>query len=155
MNDFKNELTFKEINDKKNILEIYIEYDSNDADFIGELKTFKPEKLFNNKKLIYCLAYISCPYDFKGHSRDDCWGDTGGKFDTNIDSNYDIDGLSDFLCDNDLMLYSDWGPCHSLESLQITYYDENGTAYEITFDDIHKRWEQMSYDAICNEINNI
>ena len=35
------------------------------------------------------------------------------------------------------------------------YYDENGTPFEITFDDIHKEFEKMTYQEICDKINSI
>ena len=47
------------------------------------------------------------------------------------------------------------GYCHTCEDLKINYYDENGTPFNITFNDIHKRWKKMSYEEICKEINDI
>jgi hypothetical protein len=95
------------------------------------------------------LAYITTPYDFKGHD----WNDD--VFEHHIPDNEDIEGLEDILADNDFMVYSDWGSCHSCEGIEITYYDENETPFEITFDDIHKEFEKMTYEEICEKINSL
>ena len=151
MEDFRNLLTIKlqKPTKKKNILEIWMNWDSNDADYIERTDKMNPKVLFGNKKLIYCLAYITLPYDFKGHS----WNDA--VFEHHITDNCDIDDLRDVLAENNFMVYSDWGACHSCEDLKITYYDKDGVPFNITFDDIHKRWEKMSYEEICQEINDI
>ena len=150
MEDFRNLLTITKQHQKtnKNLLEVWMEWDSNDADYIEKTETMKPEDLFGNEKLIYCLAYITCPYNFKGHDWDDA------VFEHYIPENCDIDNLRDILADNGFLVYSDWGDCHSCEALEITYWDENGIPFNITFEDIYKRWEKMYYDEICNEINN-
>ena len=157
--DFKNLLTIKPASKPKykNKIIVWKQWDGNDMDYVEETTEpcdITPEMLFSNKKLILCLAYIMCPYNFKGHTYDDCWGEAGGKFDTNIGNNHDIDGLEDILNSNNFAVYCDWGLCHTLVDMEITYYDENGTKFDITFDDIHKRWENMTYEEICAEINN-
>ena len=151
MEDFRNLLTIKpkRPSKKKNILEVWMNWDSNDGDYIERTEEMDPEVLFDNKKLIYCLAYITLPYNFKGHD----WNDS--VFNHHITDNCDIDDLRDVLAENDFMVYSDWGDCHTCEDLEITYYDENSTPFNITFNDIHKRWKKMSYEEICQEINDI
>lgn len=151
MADFKKLLNIKpqKAGKYKNKLRVYVNWDSNDADYIGKTEVMDPKVLFNCEKLIYCLAYITLPYNFKGHD----WN--AAVFDHYIPENCDIDDLYSVICDNDFMCYSDWGPCHSLEELSITYYDKNGIPFDVNFNDIHKRWEKMSYQEICDEINNI
>lgn len=148
---YKNLVTIipKKDEDLKNVLDVWMEWDSNDGDYIEKTKYMNPELLFNNKKLIYCLAYISCDYDFKGHD----WNDAA--FNHHITENRDINGLRSILADNNFAVYCDWGMCHSSYGLGITYYDENGKPWVINFDDIIKKWENMSYEEICNEINSI
>ena len=57
--------------------------------------------------------------------------------------------------DYDFMVYSDWGECHTYEDLEITYFDENGKEFNVTFDDIHKQFEKMTHKEICDLINSI
>lgn len=151
MEDFRNLLTIKpqEPTKKKNVLEVWMNWDSNDADYIERTKEMDPKVLFGCKKLIYCLAYITLPYNFKGH------GWNAAAFKHHIIDNCDIDDLRYVLSENGFMVYSELGSCHTCEDLKITYYDENSTPFNITFDDIHKKWEKMSYIEICQEINDI
>ena len=151
MEDFRNLLTIKpqSPDKKKNVLEIWMNWDSNDADYIEKTDEMDPEVLFGCKKLIDCLAYITLPYNFKGHN----WNDN--VFQHNIPYNHDINNLIGILAENDFIVYYDWGYCHSCEGLKITYYDENATPFNITFDNIHNRWKNMSYEEICQEINDI
>ena len=142
-------ITSQKQKDIKNCLKVWMNWDSNDGDYIEKTEQMSPELLFNNKKLIYCLAYITLDYNFKGHN----WNDAA--FCHHITENCDIDGLEDILSENDFAVYSDWGMCHSCYGLEITYYDEDGKPWNINFNDIHKRWKNMSYEEICNEINNI
>lgn len=155
---YKDLLNFnKKIENKKNIIEVWVKWESNDADYIDKRMEYSPEALFNNKKLIYCLAYAVLPANFKGHDCHDY------KFCQNIPENTDIEDIADilddsgFMCysDSGPMCYSDWGPCHSLEELEMTYYNENGEAFKVNFDKIHNKWKNMTYQEICDEINNI
>ena len=150
MKDYKNLLTIKRDSYiHKNKLCIYVEWDSNDGDYIGNRLEINPNILFKNKKLIYCLAYAILPYNFKGHD----WNDH--VFQHHVSDNQDIIGLEQIISDNGFMCYSDWGPCHSLMTLIISYYDEEGIQYVVTFEDIHNHWKNMTYNEICDEINGI
>lgn len=149
--DFRELLTIKPKGSEglKDKLKVWMKWDSNDADYIERTDIMDPQELFSNKKLIYCLAYITLPYNFKGHK----WNDN--VFRHHITNNTDIEYLEDILSENDFMVYSDWGACHSCYGLEIIYYDENETPFEITFDDIHKEFEKMTYEEICNKINSL
>lgn len=114
MADFKNLLTIARASKPKckNKVIVWMKWDSGDMDYkeyTSDPGDITPRMLFGNKKLILCLAYILCPYNFKGHTKDDCWGDGGGKFDTNIENNHDIDGLEQILNDNHFAVYDNWG----------------------------------------------
>ena len=151
MKDFKDLLNIKpqKTGKYKNKIYVYANWDSNDADYIGKTEVMDPKVLFKCEKLIYCLAYITLPYDFKGHD----WNDAA--FCHHVTENHDIVNLEYIISEYDFMCYSDWGPCHSLDHLEIIYYDKDGVPFDVTFDDIHKRWKKMSYKEICDEINNI
>ena len=151
MEDYRNLLNIKPLSPTryKNILQVWVEWDSNDADYIEKSIDIEPKTLFGCKKLIYCLAYATLPHDFKGHG----WNDA--VFCHHITENKDIDNLEDIIFENDFGCSTDCGRCHTLSDLSIAYYDENGNPFNITFTDIHKRWENMSYEDICKEINEI
>ena len=147
MKDYRNllSITPQKPAEKKNILEVWMEWDS----YIEKTEEMSPSVLFGNKKLIYCLAYITLPYNFKGHD----WNDPA--FCHHVTENSDIDELDDIIEDNNFMAYTDWGACHSCYGLEITYYDENGKPFNVGFEDIHERWKGMTYEEICKEINEI
>ena len=42
-----------------------------------------------------------------------------------------------------------------LSSLKITYYDNNSHPFNITFDNIYKRWENMSDEEVWKEVNEV
>ena len=135
-----------------NKLKVWMKWDANDGDYIERTREVDPKLLFENKKLIYCLAYITCNYDFKGHDWDDA------VFNNNIPDNKDIDRLVGILGHNGFTIYDYCDSiCHSCckDGLEITYYDENGEPWDVRFDDIHKEWENMSYQEICDQINSI
>lgn len=149
MKDYKNLLNINPLspNRYKDILKVWVKWDSNDGDYIERTDEMDPKVLFGCKKLIYCLAYITLPYHFKGHG----WNDY--VFNHHICDNRDIDDLEDIIFENDFGCYSEYGPCHSLEKWSIIYYDNDGNSFNVTFKDIHKKWKNMSYEDICKEIN--
>lgn len=155
MSDFKNLLTIKpNVKKERNILNVWVKMDSNDADYIERTRTMYPFNLFDNKKLIYCLAYVTTKTcaDKSIYERSYRNKPLFGRY---VPENRDIKNLCNILSDCDFMVYSDWGECHTYEDLKITYYDENGNEFDITFDDIHKQFETMTYAEICEMINNI
>lgn len=149
MEDYKNILNLKKNETTKNIIKICTEWDCNDGDLVEKTRKMDSKLLFGDKKLIYCLAYVSLNYNFKGHN----WNDIA--FCHHIPENKDIDDLYYILDNYDLIAHTDWGPCHSLYGLEITYYDENGISYDVTFDDIISQFKKMTYEEICDFINNI
>ena len=148
--NFKSLLTImpKEKETYKEQIVVWMKWDSNDGDYIEKTELMDASILFTNKALILCLAYINCPCNFKGHG----WNDD--VFCHHVPDNTDIYGIWNILADNDFMIFCEEGYCHSLEEMTITYYDHNSKAFSITFNDIYARWKNMTYDEICNEINN-
>lgn len=153
MENFKNLLTIKPKSGEnpKNLLNVWIKMDSNDADYIEKTEQMDPDNLFSNKKLIYCLAYVTANNCFNAES----WEHDGPIFGKYVNENEDIESLYDILAEYDFMVYSEWGECHTYEDMKITYFDENGKEFNITFDDIHKQFEKMTHKEICDLINSI
>lgn len=151
MGNYKDLLTFKPVKNKnkKNVIKVWVEWDSNDGDYIENTESMDPEEFFGNKKLILCVAYAWLNPDWMGKI-----DRNGSRFCRYIPDNEDIDDLAGILSEGGFMAYTDWGYCHTLTGLKITYYDENGTPWDVDFDDIYNRWETMSYEEICDEINN-
>lgn len=155
MDDFKNLLNInpKTGENPKNLLKVWIKMDSNDADYIEKTETMDPNDLFNNKKLIYCLAYVTAESCADVKSIWGCHNDS--VFGEHVNENKDVENLYDILAEYDFMVYSEWDGCHTYEDMKITYFDENGKEFNVTFDDIHKQFEKMSHKEICDLINSI
>lgn len=156
MSDFKNLLTIKKSKEPvyKNILKVWIEMDANDGDDVEKTFTLKPEELFENEKLIYCLAYVSC--DQSSFKKEILKKDINyPAFDSHIGENKDINDLEDILYEAGFMCSFEGYPCHSFVSIGIIWYDENCQAYDITFNDIIDQFKKMTYQEICDKINRV
>ena len=139
MENFKDLLTIipKVCNDK-NVVKIDAAWDYDDADYDECHETFDADEFFKDKKLIWSLAYLDA---FGTHVKDNDY--------------IDFDTLYDVVCREGLWGFGAGVSAHSLEGLEITYYDENSNPFNVTFDNIHKRWETMSEEEICKEVNEI
>lgn len=154
MEDFKNLVTInpKTGENPKNLLKVWIKMDSNDADYIEKTESMNPSDLFCNKKLIYCLAYVTAK---RCADVESTWRSNNPIFGKYVNENRSVKKLCSILGDYDFMVYSDWGECHTYEDMEITYFDENGKEFNVTFDDIHKQFETMTHKEICDLINSI
>ena len=139
MENFKDLLNIIPRTYNKNVVKIDATWDYNDVDYNEKHKEFKADEFFKDKKLIWSLAYLDM-------------------FGTHVEKNnyINFEALYDVVCGD----YNLWGfgvndPAHSLEVLEIVYYDENSNPFYITFDNIHKRWENMSEEEICEEVNDV
>ena len=139
MENFKDLLviTPKVCNDK-NVVKIDATWDYGDRNYDECHETFDADEFFKDKKLIWSLAYLDV-------------------FGTYVEGNdyIDFDTLSHVVCRYDLWGFGKEDPAHSLKGLEITYYDENSNPFNVTFDNIHKRWETMSEEEVCKEVNEV
>ena len=154
--NYKDLLDFKPIVNEKNIIKGFVEWDSNDGDYIGDKVFMSPETLFSDQKLIYIIAYSTLPYNFKVKDFDKKIKRNECRFSQYLNKNNDINDIMNILEDADLVCYSNWGStCHTLVELKMTYYDENGVAKEISFEKIYKEFKGMTYKEICDKINSL
>lgn len=139
MENFKDLLviTPKVCNDK-NVVKIDATWDYNDADYDECHVTFDADGFFEDKKLIWSLAYLD-------------------KFGKHVERNdyIDFETLFDIVDGYGLWGFGEDDSAHSLEELEITYFDENKNPFNVTFDNIHKRWRTMSEEEICKEVNEV
>jgi len=139
MENFKDLLviTPKVCNDK-NVVKIDATWDYNDADYDERHKTFDADDFFKDKRLIWSLAYLDA-------------------FGTYVkDRDYiDFDTLHDVVGSEGLWGFGADESAHSLEGLEITYYDENSNPFHVTFKNIHDRWETMTEEEVCKEVNEV
>ena len=67
----------------------------------------------------------------------------------------DFDTLHDVVGSEGLWGFGADESAHSLEGLEITYYDENSNPFHVTFKNIHDRWETMTEEEVCKEVNEV
>lgn len=140
MEDFKSLLDIiPKVNKYRNVVQIDMEWDCGDLDYVERHKEFEADEFFRNKKLIWSLAYLDrLGIDIKYRDY------------INYEALYDVVGS-----DNNL-----WGemydyPAHTLSDLDITYYDEDGNQFAIEFIEFNKVWDNLSEEEICKEVNDV
>lgn len=149
MENFKDLLTITPITyTEKNVVKIDIVWDYGEGDRDANDYHEYNEKLnanefFRDKKLIYLLAYLNGHYAYVD---DNDYID----FDALIEA---ADNLHYWFLDVGVEGYPD--DINVLNSLKITYYDNNSNPFNITFDDIYKRWENMSDEGVWKEVNEV
>lgn len=143
-----NKLKFEPKSKKRERVQIKLKWDANDADYRYVSDTWDADALFDNEKLLYILAYISLPRDFKGKTDDPRFGHY-------IPDNEDIEELCEILSEYELAAYDEYGMCHSCDKVEITYYDGNGVEFAVTFDGIIEEFKKMSYEEIYKKINSM
>lgn len=138
MENFKDLLTITPVEDK-NVVKIDAKWDYCDGNYTNKHESLNANDFFKDKKLIMSLAYL----DIYGEYIED-------------NGDIDFDALSNVVkWEHNLWGYGVDISAHSLVELGITYYDENGNQFNVTFDNIHKRWETMSEEEICKEVNDV
>lgn len=124
--------------------EVYLNWDSNDADYIPTIKTFSKENFEKDETLQLILCYIGKGYGGKLFSGD--WNES--QYGHYINETK-IKGLRDFITETHLASYNEYGMCHSVKSVIITYYDEHRIAYNVKitdFDTLYSTKEEAIKD---------
>lgn len=144
--NFKNLLTFTEkySNSEEEII-IWAKWETNTGREIENTVTLIPEALFENKKLIYCLAYINYYNEAEVELEDIDWNTP--TFGNLISQNNSVNDLQNILNDID--------PEETLMEMSITYRDKKSREFDVSFNDIINSWENKSHQEICDEINSI
>lgn len=141
MEGLKKILTITPIEDK-NIVKIntswvYENIDDPDDDSCVCQNSFNADDFFKDKELIWSLAYLE-------------------KYVAGDSKYIDFEKLNwELTVRYNLWPYFKEDETCSLEELEITYYDENVNPFKVTFDNIHKRWENMTEEEICKEVNDV
>lgn len=134
----------------RNIILVENTWDQNDADYETKYFELDPENFFKNDKLINILAYITTPTA--------PFGENSHRFGNHVNKNKDIDDIMNILEESGFVirtLYLDDNPAHSVEEIKMTYYDENGNTFNISFENVRKAWDNMTHEEICDYINKI
>lgn len=131
----------------KNCYEIYIEWDSNDGDYIRDFY-YISEATFKNYPLFqYVLSYINGGTKFKNTMFEN--------YGRHVAEDTHFPWLEDYLRDEELMLYSDWGPCHSVTSIKMYYYSENSIKKDVVIPKFDTLFEGKTEEEMENFMNDL
>ena len=140
MEDFKSLLDIiPNVNKYRNVVRVDTEWEYGDMNFVECHREFEADEFFKDKKLIWSLAYL----DRLG-------------IDVKYRNYINYKALFGVVSsDNGLWGYVGDFPANSLSDLDITYYDEDGDQFNIMFIEFNKRWDNLSEEEICKEINDV
>lgn len=131
----------------KNCYEIFIEWDSNDGDYIKDFY-YVDEDIFKKDPLFqYILSYINGGSKFRSTPH--------RNYGKHVAEDTHFPWLENYLCDIDLMLYSDWGPCHSVVSIKMYYYTENRVKKDVIIPRFDTLFEGKTETEMEKFINNL
>ena len=119
----------------KNMYVVWLSWDSNDGDYIKDYRYIKEDILQNNPLLQYVLSYLCGGENYIKDPKDKMYKYAYGQY---VDEDVNFSWLSGYLSDAELMLYSDWGPCHSLDEIEITYFNDNGVESSVVVPEFDK-----------------
>ena len=148
MENFKNLLNIDLIySDREEELVIWAKWQTDTGREIENTVTLNPEVLFENKKLIYCLAYINYYNEAEVEPEDIDWNTPA--FGNLISQNNSVNDLQNILS------VSDIEPEETLMEMSITYYNKKSCKFNVSFGKIIESWKNKSHQEICDEINSI
>jgi len=122
-NDFKVKTSFSKDNSYRNVYIVDLLWDSNDADYIPKRVMFERSEFEDHTLLQLVLSYF-------GVKRGSLF-DHRNNYGNHVDRNKTFPALKRFLDDYDLMAYSVDGSCHSVDSVDITFYDEDCKVFQV------------------------
>ena len=115
--------------------EFYIGCDSNDADYIRDFLYIKGNEFRKNPLLQYVVSYICGGEKYRGKTRYGCYESYG----EHVGEDIHFSWLEGYLSQQGLLLSCEWGPCHSIESIEVIYYSSNGVKKDVnvpSFDEL-------------------
>lgn len=136
-------------NKYKDVYVVWLSWDSNDADYIKDYRYIPGPVLKKNPLLQYVLSYLC------GGEKYGCSNWNQGAYGRHVDRDVNFDWLDDYLPDVELMLYSDWGSCHSLDELSITYFSANGIEKQVNIPDFDTLFSGKTRDEMVEFMNDL
>lgn len=126
------------INDRE-LYTVYVVCDANDGDYMRDTIEFDKSSFEEDELLLLVLSYVS-KYSGK-FSNEKGWNNRC--YGHHVDDNKDFPWLSDYLSENGILLFAGMCDmmCHSVSSIDIVYYDNDGIANKVKLPDIDNLFE--------------
>lgn len=129
-----------------NCYEIYITWDMNDGDNMSDFCHISEEEFKKDSLFQYVLSYITGGTRFYRPYK---------SYGKHVAEDIHFNWLEDYLIDNGLMLFSDWGPCHSVVNIEMSYYNENGIKEDVIiprFDTLFEGKSEKEMEGFMNKL---
>lgn len=130
---------FSTIPNNRELYIVYVECNVNDEDYMRDTLTFSKNSFEEDELLLLVLSYVSKYFGkfLEGTSRND------GHYGYHVDENKDFLWLSDYLSENDILIFAGMYsmPCRSVSGIDIIYYDDNGIANKVKLPDVDDLFE--------------
>lgn len=142
---------FSAIPHSKELYLIHVECDANDGDYMRDTLEYDKESFEEDELLLLVLSYVG-KYSGK-FSEEKGW--RHGYYGHHVSENEDFPWLEEYLQDNYILIYAGMCdmPCHSVSSIDITYYDDNGIANKVELPDVDNLFE--SKEEFVNYLNKL
>lgn len=127
---------------------VYVECDANDGDYMRDTLEFDKSSFEEDELLLLVLSYIS-----KSSGKfTEKWYASYGQC---VQDNMDFPWLNNYLLRGGILIYNGiWDmPCHSISSINIVYYDENGNPNKVELPNIDDLFE--SREEFVSYLNNL
>lgn len=137
--DILKKAKFSAIPNNRELYIVHVECDANDGDYMRDTLEFDKNSFEEDELLLLVLSYVS-KYSGK-FSEGKGWNN--GHYGHYVDENEDFPWLSDYLSENDILIFAGMCdmPCHSVSSIDIVYYDDNGVANKVKLPDVDDLFE--------------
>ena len=142
---------FSTIPNNKEVYLVYVECDANDADYMRDTLEVDKNSFEEDELFLLVLSYVS-KYSGKFSDKED-WD--GGYYGHHVDENNDFPWLSGYLSEKGILIFAGMCdmPCHSVSSIDIVYYDNNGIANKVELPDVDDLFE--SREEFVSYLNNL
>ena len=141
---------FSPIPSNRELYIVYVECDANDGDYMRDTIEFDKSSFEEDELLLLVLSYVS---KYSGKFSGGSW--EGGYYGYRVDENEDFPWLSDYLSENNILIFAGMCDmmCHSVSSIDIKYYDDNGMANRVKLPDVDNLFE--SRKEFVNYLNKL
>lgn len=149
--DILKKAKFSAIPNNRELYIVNVECDANDGDYMKDTLEFDKSSFEEDELLLLVLSYVS-KYSGK-FSEEKSW--KYGYYGRYVDDNIDFPWLSDYLSENDILIFAGmFGRlCHSVSGIDIVYYDDNGMANKVELPDVDDLFE--SKEEFVNYLNKL
>ena len=134
--DILKKAKFSTIASDKELYIIYVECDACDADYMKDTLKVSKSDFEEDELFLLVLSYIS---KSSGKFTEKWYASYG----QNVQDNMDFPWLGNYLSREGILIYigMDDTLCHSINSINIVYYDENGKPNKVELPDIDNLFE--------------